>query len=410
MITDLTRTDFFIAPVVEALADGAFVVRSPHNPTYRWGNYLFLPERPDLEALPELLERFSSLFGDAPVSRALRWDGEPLADLRGAQALGLVSDSGVAMAASALREVDGPAEIRPAPYDQAVEALAVACDPTEQLGEPGFVAFKQGLRSNWRRLFERGDAQWWQAFVGGRPVGQCGMVLAPDGRARFQSVEVHPDFRKRGIASQLVSRVGRLALEQRATLHMAVDGEGPALGLYRRLGFEVVGHQWSLLETDSEVAVRDEQPGDVAEVRSVLVAAFGQADEARIAEGLRTGGAGVRVAERDGRILGVCIVSDVALAGGCGLGPIAVRPSAQREGIGGLLVEDAVREARERGRSWMVVLGDPAYYGRFGFESAERMTCRWDVPQGALQVRELAPGGLEGHTGRVGYSPAFGPA
>lgn len=408
MHTPLTKTDLFIAPSVETLDDGVVVVRTPDNPTYRWGNYLLLPERPATTDLPGLLERFTTLFGDDPeMARTLRWDGEPLGEPGGARGLGLVADSGVAMEARELLEVQGPAEIRPVPYDQAVEALALACDPTEQLGEPGFVAFKQGLRRNWRRLCERGDARWWQAFVGGRPVGQCGCVLAPDGRARFQSVEVHPDFRKRGIASQLVSVVGREALQHRESLHMAVDGEGPALGLYGRLGFQVVGHQWSLMETSAEVVVRDEQPGDVAEVQAVLTAAFGQPDEARITEGLRGEGARVRVAERDGRILGVCVVSALALPGG-GLGPVAVRPSAQREGIGAQLVQDAIDQARAAGDAFLVVLGDPAYYVRFGFTAAAPLTCRWDVPSEAFQAQALRPGGLDGLAGRVGYSVAFG--
>ena len=55
-----------------------------------------------------------------------------------------------------------------------------------------------------------------------------------------------------------------------------------------------------------------------------------------------------------------------------GIGPIAVAPTFQRSGVGSSLMRELLRRAVERGERVVVLLGDPAYYGRFGFVPASR--------------------------------------
>ena len=86
------------------------------------------------------------------------------------------------------------------------------------------------------------------------------------------------------------------------------------------------------------------------------------------------------------------------------LAPLGVSPSHQRQGIGSRLVEEALDRARDRGESAVLVLGDPAYYGRFGFRPAQPFGI--DPPHlveyaEAWMVLELAQGSLAGHTGVV---------
>lgn len=407
-MNDLTRSDLWLAASTRRHGDDVWI-EEPGNPGYQWGNALWLSTPPTADDLADQLRRAHE---GLPVAHAmLRWDGTDLDEPTRAQAraLGLRSDRGLAMVATAMAPRPGPAQVQPVSIGPAVDALNVACDATEQQGDPEYVAFKRGLRQAWRRWEARGDCRWWQAFVDGRPVAQCGMVLTPEGSGRFQSVEVLPGFRRRGIARQLVSTVGADALGKVERLLLAVDPEGPAMALYEDLGFRRDGWQHALLDGGADHVLRPETMGDRPTSDTVVGAAFDSTDEVAILRRLRAeDDAFVWVAVRDGTLDGVVAVSATAQEGVCGLGPVAVRPLQQGRGVGSQLVRAAMEEARRRGFHAMVVLGDPAYYGRFGFRAAPGLRCRWEVPPEALQVAKLDPDGAL-PTGLVGYSAAFGP-
>ena len=116
--------------------------------------------------------------------------------------------------------------------------------------------------------------------------------------------------------------------------------------------------------------VRDEQPADRAVIREVVQAAFGQAAEADLVDRLREDGDAVvsLVAVEERAILGHVLLSRMqAPFRALGLAPVSVRPDRQRSGVGSGLVRvgDAARD-----ESWdaVFVLGDPAFYRRFGFD------------------------------------------
>ena len=160
-------------------------------------------------------------------------------------------------------------------------------------------------------------------------------------------------------------------------------------------------------------AVRPERPGDIAPIRAVNSAAFGRGAEAKLVEALRQARAldASLVAERNGRIVGHVALSPVSVQGAfmpgvLGLAPLAVHPDHQRQGIGARLVEAALAAAKAGGGKLVVVLGDPAYYRRFGFRRAKDMglTCPWPGTEEAFQALILAspwPRGL------VRYHAAF---
>ncbi len=79
------------------------------------------------------------------------------------------------------------------------------------------------------------------------------------------------------------------------------------------------------------------------------------------------------VAEADGTLIGHVAISPVSISDGAsgwfGLGPISVLPQHQRQGIGSKLMRGALGILRGRGASGCVVLGEPEYYGRFGFHA-----------------------------------------
>ena len=161
------------------------------------------------------------------------------------------------------------------------------------------------------------------------------------------------------------------------------------------------------------IAIRLEAAADVAGIRAVHVASFPTAAEADLVEALRAAGrlSVSLVAVEDGTIVGHAAISAVTAAGtppGAGLAPVAVLPVFRRRGVAAALVEAALACSRELGFSWAVVLGNPAYYGRFGFLPASEHGLSDEYGGGnCFQVMELAPGGIPAGAGLVRYAPEF---
>jgi len=89
-----------------------------------------------------------------------------------------------------------------------------------------------------------------------------------------------------------------------------------------------------------------------------------------------------------------------------GLAPVAVLPGRRRAGIGSALIREGLKRARRQGHEAVFVLGDPAYYGRFGFRAdlAQGFACAHAGPHFmALALR----GALSTGSGRVDYARAF---
>ena len=146
------------------------------------------------------------------------------------------------------------------------------------------------------------------------------------------------------------------------------------------------------------VVIRPEEARDGPAIRAVVEAAFGQALEADLVDRLRAAGALVLslVAEAGG-VVGHIAFSRLTVDGpgsdvrAVALAPLAVAPGRQRAGIGGALVRRGLDELRAQGEELVLVLGDPAYYGRFGFtaQAAHGLATPYDGP--ALQALWLAP-------------------
>jgi putative acetyltransferase len=163
--------------------------------------------------------------------------------------------------------------------------------------------------------------------------------------------------------------------------------------------------------------VRSEEPEDIAAIRIVNERAFGNAAEADLVDALRRNGKATisLVAEDDGRVVGHILFSPVTIETGerelvgVGLAPMSVIPERQNQQIGSLLVEEGLRRCREDGRRFVVVLGHPGYYPRFGFVPASRFGIKseYDVADEVFMVMELREGALRGRQGIVKYQPEF---
>lgn len=127
--------------------------------------------------------------------------------------------------------------------------------------------------------------------------------------------------------------------------------------------------------------IRHARRADQPAITDVIQAAFGQADEARLVERLRADGDVMfeLVAEERGEVVGHILFSRLwadRYEMFAALAPLAVRPDLQRTGLGSALVRSALENAKEFGAHGVIVLGQPAYYSRFGFaaETASKVT------------------------------------
>lgn len=161
------------------------------------------------------------------------------------------------------------------------------------------------------------------------------------------------------------------------------------------------------------VRIRPERNGEAAAIHTVVAACFPTDGEARLVDLLREVGRlpVSLVADVDGQIVGHVACSPVTVpvgAAGAGLAPLAVLAAHQRQGIGAALVRAALEASRAAGFGWAVVLGEPAYYARFGFRPAEDFGLYDEYGGGAaFQAIELIPGGLPIGEGLVRYAPEF---
>ena len=162
--------------------------------------------------------------------------------------------------------------------------------------------------------------------------------------------------------------------------------------------------------------VRVERAEDLADVHEVNRLAFGRAAEADLVDRLRERGKVLLsvVAVVDGTLVGHALFTPGAIEGDNGrfacaaLGPVAVLPDVQKQGVGTAVIAEGLLRLRASGRERAFVLGHPGYYPRFGFAVASRYGI--GNPFGAddaFMVLALRPGGLDGVTGTAVYQPEF---
>jgi putative acetyltransferase len=161
--------------------------------------------------------------------------------------------------------------------------------------------------------------------------------------------------------------------------------------------------------------IRPERGEDTTAVRRVLEAAFPTAAEADLVERLRRGSKSViaLAAEDEGDVVGHIVFSPLALeplagAIGLGLGPIAVLPDYEKHGVGRRLVQNGLAACHAWGAGFVTVLGDPEYYGRFGFEPASEHGLLNEFGAGPhFMVFPLKKNGLPPRGTLIRYAPEF---
>lgn len=142
-------------------------------------------------------------------------------------------------------------------------------------------------------------------------------------------------------------------------------------------------------------------------IRDIHLAAFPGPEEANLVEALAAEGAVLlSLDQNEGHVLfsRMWIGETPAVA----LAPLAVHPQRHRQGVGSALVRAGLQTLAERGERIVVVVGDPAYYGRFGFSKELASGFTHPFPPDYCMALELVPGALTDINGRARYAKAFG--
>jgi putative acetyltransferase len=161
-----------------------------------------------------------------------------------------------------------------------------------------------------------------------------------------------------------------------------------------------------------EFTIRPEESTDIEQVREIVRTAFPTEAESKLVDALRANGKAIisLVAVSDDEVLGHILFSAVSTtppdpAKGIGLAPVAVRPDVQARGIGSRLIHEGPRLCKEFHFDYCVVLGDPNYYQRFGFQKASTFGMRneYGVDDEFMVIRFTD----RSAAGMVKYAPEF---
>jgi GNAT superfamily N-acetyltransferase len=239
------RTDLMIRTLEGSQVDDRgdyLVVRSPRNPTYWWGNFLLLsPPLPGQAArwVATFATEFPAAHHVALGIDVVEISGVPVGEY---VAAGLELQRTTVLVAQELAEPSRPN--RSAAYRElagdddwgrAADLRAIV-NAGEPGGDPDFIRARAAAE---RALTESGHGSWFGAFVGDDLVAQLGLVTDGSGIARYQNVETHPDWRRRGLAGSLVWHAGQHAVDALAatTLVIVADPLADAIKVYRSVGF-----------------------------------------------------------------------------------------------------------------------------------------------------------------------------
>jgi len=164
--------------------------------------------------------------------------------------------------------------------------------------------------------------------------------------------------------------------------------------------------------------IRQEKPEDIDDIHALNDLAFGQPQEANIIDKLRINCDNLLslVVIENEKVVGHILFSPVEIEGqhgiirGMGLAPMAVLSEMQHKGIGTQLVKSGIDNLRKMQCPFIIVLGHPEYYPRFGFERASLygIKCQWEgIPDDAFMILWLDKSKINRVSGLAKYRDEF---
>lgn len=223
------------------------VIQTPTNPGYHWGNYLIFDRAPtggDLKQWVEVFHREFPYYLE-PHHYLFAWE-KNLPDTEGEReflAAGFEFEPSVVLASTRLQPPTRPndaIQIKKLTSDDQwseVIQLQICCSDPKYLNDY-HSAFKNEQFAQYRRLSESGKGFWFGAYLDGKMVADLG-IFYEEGIGRYQSVETHPEYRRRGICGTLVYEAGMIMMRDFGVtrLVMEADPEYHAARVYESVGF-----------------------------------------------------------------------------------------------------------------------------------------------------------------------------
>ncbi|MBE7325863.1 GNAT family N-acetyltransferase [Nocardioides sp. Y6] len=219
------------------------LVTTPDNPAFRWGNFMLLQQAPLPGGAREVMGAFDSWFR-TNRHRAIGVDAGVEVDTAEFAAAGMEAGVAEVMTAERLVAPERPfveGGIRPLTSDEWDKWVDLELGAMGQEGRQR--ESRDYLRARARaeqRLVDAGLGRRWGVFVDGRLAASAGIYDTGDGVYRYRAVLTHSRQRGRGICSTLIHRMGQWALARPGARQLVIvaDPDGPAINVYRRLGFE----------------------------------------------------------------------------------------------------------------------------------------------------------------------------
>ncbi|OZM56817.1 hypothetical protein CIB95_08570 [Lottiidibacillus patelloidae] len=168
------------------------------------------------------------------------------------------------------------------------------------------------------------------------------------------------------------------------------------------------------------ITIRSEQKADIERIYQINTLAFAREGEGKLVNEIRKSPYFIPplslVAENDkGIVIGHILFSKITIETSdksvetLALGPVAVVPDFQRQGVGGALIREGIRKAKGLNYDSVVVLGHAEYYPKFGFSKASEKGIKppFTVPDEAFMILELKEEALKNVIGTVKYTEPF---
>ena len=232
----------------EIIDRGAYtVIHTPKNHGYFWGNFLLFAETPRVGDADRWCEIFAKELGQYPeiTHQAFTWDvNGDTAALAEFEQLGFDIESTMVMTGrhfSLPRERNREVTVRKVESrDQWRDVLELQIATTQGDFEPGFYReFMKRKFLQYQEMARMGIGQWFGAYTGTTLVADLGIYF-DDRIGRFQNVETHEDFRRRGICRTLVYEVSQWAIKERPQVTLVIEADTKEIAgqIYASMGYQ----------------------------------------------------------------------------------------------------------------------------------------------------------------------------
>jgi len=238
-----------------------YLVRTPSNPTYFWGNSLLFKSEPVSGSFEKWMTIHRQEFGSDPAHIAIGWDSHHKGDSSEFEANGFELNQEFVLSLSGspttvrtnpdlvIRKITRDWEWRASTELQIAEGFS-------KVSEADYRIYQIAQMANYRLTQDRGHGHWWGAFLGNELVGDMGLFFDDAGKiGRFQNVSTAKAHRRKRVCTTLLDTIVRHSLAQPGVEQLVIvcDQGSVAETIYRSLGFTRETSQFGLCRVEKPV-------------------------------------------------------------------------------------------------------------------------------------------------------------